>query len=147
MSTPCLAAAEQFKLHVDELDDVPLPAFGYPLNTSAAEQAEAAKEDEPLKAEDEQPLKAQAGQPQKAKIGQSLKASFDIWQKLKDEQILPQKLVEMMEKADIICSSREANLELERAQHVLGKVLDQAETVLAQVVSEHWYVTCLPECC
>ena len=67
-----------------------------------------------------------------------LQASLDIWQKLKNEKRLPEQLVKQMQKTDLVCSTREANMDLEPAQHVLGKVVDLAETVLAQVVTEHW---------
>ena len=109
-------AAKALEEHTDELDDVPLKGVNWEFNKKAARMAQ---EKEPTK------------------------TGIKVWELFKQELSkkeapLPADVVDMMMNADLVCSLRSPNMELEEAQHAIGKVLDRTEAVLAQVVSEHW---------
>ena len=108
----CDACADKaLEEHIRELDDVPLNGVDWPFNEVSADMAQ----DEELS-----------------------KTGLDVWELFKEEAQLPADVMDMMMNADLVCTVRPRNMELEEAQHAIAKVLDRTEAVLAQVVSEHW---------
>lgn len=104
-----------------ELNDIPLPKF-------SAEQ---------LNRYQPQSSRVPAKQPQ----GQAKPPQVQVdqpWSPSVPEQPPSAALLNAITRSDLICSTLEQELTLEQAQEELGKVLDRAESLLAQVVSEHW---------
>lgn len=119
-------AGDELEKHSAELDDIPLPSFNWPFNHKAAELAK-------------------GEETSTTGLGIWDKFSEEYWQHETGEPEtepvwLPHRMLQLMAQADMVCCTRETNLNIEEAQQAIERVLDHTETVLAQVVSQHWWV-------